>query len=289
MATQPRATGEEPFIRLEGVEKAFGTNRVLRGVDLEVRRGEIFTLLGGSGTGKSVMLKHIVGLLRPDCGKICIEGQEVGALGERDWVELRKRIAYVFQGAALFDSLDVFENIAYGLREHLSLSRSELARRVADCLEAVGLEGIEQRMPAELSGGMRKRVGVARAIALEPDAILYDEPTTGLDPANAKRIAHLIVSLRQRLDVTSVIVTHDLELCFAISDRVGLLGRGCLLAVGTPEEVRASPLQEVRDFLAGDLDAARDPWREAGAESGAVDVRREAVAAAAKEGSGDGS
>ncbi len=249
-----------PLITLKGVEKRFGTNHVLRGVDLEIRRGEIFTLLGGSGTGKSVILKQMVGLLRPDSGRIVIEGRDVTGLRERDWVELRKRIAYVFQGAALFDSLNVLENVAYGLREHLSLSRQALEARVAECLEAVGLEGIESRMPAELSGGMRKRVGVARAIALEPEAILYDEPTTGLDPANSKRIAQLIATLRRRLDVTSVVVTHDLELCFSISDRVGLLGSGRLIAVGTGDEIRASPLPEVREFLAGDLDARKDPW-----------------------------
>jgi phospholipid/cholesterol/gamma-HCH transport system ATP-binding protein len=240
------------------VEKSFGSNRVLRGVDLEVRRGEIFTLLGGSGTGKSVVLKHMVGLLRPDAGRIWIDGRDVTRLHEREWVELRKRIAYVFQGAALFDSLNVLENVAYGLREHLALSTAALEARVAECLASVGLEGIEARMPDELSGGMRKRVGVARAIALQPEAILYDEPTTGLDPANSKRIAQLIEELRGRLEVTSVIVTHDLALCFSISDRVGLLGRGRLLAVGTPDEIRASALPEVREFLAGDLDALRD-------------------------------
>ncbi|MEZ4354172.1 MAG: ABC transporter ATP-binding protein [Myxococcota bacterium] len=249
-----------PLIELSGLEKAFGSNRVLRGVDLAVFRGEIFTLLGGSGTGKSVLLKHMVGLLRPDAGRLSIDGRDVTGLPERDWVELRKRIAYVFQGAALFDSLSVKENIAYGLREHLDLSEAELSVRVAECLAAVGLEGIEERMPAELSGGMRKRVGVARGIALEPEAILYDEPTTGLDPANSRRIGQLITTLRERLHVTSVVVTHDLELCFAISDRVGLLGRGRLLAVGTPEEIRASGLPEVREFLAGDLDAKKDLW-----------------------------
>lgn len=248
------------LIELSGVVKTFGDNHVLRGVDLEIRRGEIFTLLGGSGTGKSVMLKHMVGLLRPDEGSIRIDGRDVVGYAERDWVEVRKRVAYVFQGAALFDSLSVKENIAYGLREHLSLSEQGISERVAECLSAVGLGGIELRMPAELSGGMRKRVGVARGIALEPEAILYDEPTTGLDPANARRIGELIVALRARLDVTSVVVTHDLDLCFSISDRVALLGAGCLLAIGTPEEIRASDLPEVREFLTGDLDADKDLW-----------------------------
>jgi phospholipid/cholesterol/gamma-HCH transport system ATP-binding protein len=250
----------EPLIELIGVEKAFGSNRVLRGVDVELRRGEIMTLLGGSGSGKSVILKHMVGLLRADAGQILIDGRDVTSLAEREWVELRKRIAYIFQGAALFDSLSVLENVAYGLREHLALSEAETRGRVAECLAAVGLEGVEDRMPAELSGGMRKRVAVARGIALEPEAILYDEPTTGLDPANSKRVGQLIVRLREQLDVTSVIVTHDLDLCFSISDRVALLGRGRILAVGTAEEVRASPLPEVQEFLSGDLDAAREPW-----------------------------
>jgi phospholipid/cholesterol/gamma-HCH transport system ATP-binding protein len=249
------------LIELEGVQKAFGSNRVLRGVDVEIRYGETFTLLGGSGSGKSVMLKHMIGLLRADTGHVRIDGQDVTRLSEQNWVDIRKRVAFVFQGSALFDSLSVLENVAYGLREHLALSEREIAERVAECLSAVGLEGIESQMPAELSGGMRKRVGIARAIALQPRAILYDEPTTGLDPANARRIGQLISSLRSDLDVTSVVVTHDLELCFAISDRVGLLGAGRLLVVGTPDEIRASELPEVRDFLAGDLDAKKDPWR----------------------------
>jgi phospholipid/cholesterol/gamma-HCH transport system ATP-binding protein len=252
--------GDDVLISFEGVVKSFGPNHVLRGIDLEIRQGEIFTLLGGSGTGKSVMLKHMVGLMRADAGRIRIEGRDVTRLHESDWVEVRKRIAYVFQGAALFDSLTVFENVAYGLREHLSLGEPAIAARVAECLLAVGLEGIEGRMPSELSGGMRKRVGIARGIALEPEAILYDEPTTGLDPANARRIGQLIVKLRERLDVTSVIVTHDLNLCFAVSDRVGLLGAGRLIAVGTADEIRASEMPEVRDFLAGDLDAEKDLW-----------------------------
>jgi phospholipid/cholesterol/gamma-HCH transport system ATP-binding protein len=198
-------------------------------------------------------LKHMVGLLRPDAGRIAIEGRDSAGFRERDWVAVRRRIAYVFQGSALFDSLSVRENVAYGLREHLARSEAEIDERVAECLDAVGLAGIESRMPAELSGGMRKRVGVARAIALAPEVILYDEPTTGLDPANARRIGQLIVSLQRDLGATSVIVTHDLELAFAISDRVGLLAGGRLVAVGGCEEMRGSRVPEVQDFLAGEL------------------------------------
>ncbi len=244
-----------PLIELVGVTKGFGGRPVLRGLDLAVERGEIFTLLGGSGSGKSVLLKHMVGLLRPDAGRIAIDGRDSARFGEREWVAVRRRVAYVFQGAALFDSLSVKENIAYGLREHLVLDEAGIDLRVAECLDAVGLAGIESRMPAELSGGMRKRVAVARALALAPEVILYDEPTTGLDPANARRIGQLIASLRRELGGTAVIVTHDLELAFAISDRVGMLAGGRLIAVGTCDAIRASRLPEVQEFLAGELEA----------------------------------
>ena len=259
--------GGDVFVELEDLYKSFGPNRVLRGIDLSIARGEIFTLLGGSGAGKSVMLKHMIGLLRADRGCIRVDGRDVTHFSEHNWVEVRKRIGYVFQGSALFDSLSVLENVAYSLREHLQLSQAEIERRVAECLAAVGLSGIERQMPAELSGGMRKRVGVARAIALEPMAILYDEPTAGLDPANAKRIGELIVSLRERLQVTSVVVTHDLELCFAISDRVALLRDGQLVAQGSVAEIRESAQPAVREFLAGGSDLEADGvWLGAGEE-----------------------
>jgi len=244
-----------PVIELAGVAKAFAGRPVLRGIDLAIVRGEIFTLLGGSGTGKSVLLKHMVGLLRPDAGRIRIDGRDSAGFRERDWVAVRRRIAYVFQGSALFDSLSVRENVAYGLREHLALSEAELDARVAGCLASVGLDGTSARMPAELSGGMRKRLAVARAIALEPEVILYDEPTTGLDPANARRIGGLVTQLRARSGGTAVIVTHDLELAFAISDRLGLLAGGRLVATGTVDAIRASGEPAVQAFLAGELDA----------------------------------
>jgi len=248
------AAGEPPFIELQGVEKAFGSKPVLRGVDLTVERGEIATILGGSGTGKSVLLKHIVGLLRPDRGRILIDGADVTGMRERAWVDVRRHVAYVFQGAALFDSLSVYENVAYALREHMRWPEPQVRARVAACLEAVGLPGAEALKPAELSGGMRKRVGVARSIALEPNAILYDEPTTGLDPANSKRIGQMIVDLRERLDITSVVVTHELDLCFEISDSVVMLHRGKVVASGSPDEIRGSDDPIVRRFLAGEAD-----------------------------------
>lgn len=252
---EAEAARGRPVIEIEGLAKAFGGRPVLRGIDLALERGEIFTLLGGSGSGKSVLLKLLVGLLRPDAGRLRIDGRDTAAFRERDWVEVRRRVAYVFQGSALFDSLTVRENVAYGLREHRENSEPEIDARVAACLAAVGLAGSESRMPAELSGGMRKRVAVARAIALEPEVVLYDEPTTGLDPANARRMGRLIGELRRDLGVTSVIVTHDLELAFAISDRVALLADGRLVATGRCDAMRTSPLPEVQAFLTGELEA----------------------------------
>jgi phospholipid/cholesterol/gamma-HCH transport system ATP-binding protein len=241
-------------VEFRGVRKAFRDNAVLRGLDLHVASGETFTILGGSGSGKSVCLKHMIGLLRCDAGQISVFGRDVTRLAERDWVELRRDFGMVFQGAALFDSLSVYENVAYPIREHMDWSEERVRERVRECLEGVGLAGIESMLPAELSGGMRKRVGVARAIALRPRIVLYDEPTTGLDPANSRRIGQLISALQAELSATSVVVTHDLELCFAISDRVALLRDGRLAAEGPADEVRAHA--ELRTFVEGNaLDA----------------------------------
>jgi phospholipid/cholesterol/gamma-HCH transport system ATP-binding protein len=252
----------DPHIELRDVWKSFGGQAVLRGVSLRVSQGECYTLLGGSGTGKSVSLKHMIGLLRPDRGRVFIEGRDVTDLDERDWVDLRTHIGFVFQGAALFDSQSVAENIAYPLREHRRWAEERIRERVEACLEAVGLSGIGSAMPAELSGGMRKRVGVARAIALEPGAILYDEPTTGLDPANSRRIGELIRDLQRRLRVTSVVVTHDLPLCYAVSDRVGLLDEGRLVMEGSVDDFRNSTVPAVGAFT-GD----RDPTATDGSEA----------------------
>ena len=245
----------EAAVLVRDLYKSFGSKPVLRGVSVEVARGETFTLLGGSGTGKSVCLRHLIGLLRPDHGEVEVLGEPIAELDAGALVELRKRCGMVFQSAALFDSLTVFENIAYPLREHRDLSEADLASRVAECLEAVGLPGIEAVLPEALSGGMRKRVGVARAIAMAPELILYDEPTTGLDPANSKRIGELIRSLQETLHVTSVVVTHDLELCFAISDRVALLKRGRVVAEGDVAGIRASDHPDVRAYFDGAYDA----------------------------------
>ena len=251
-------SGAEAAIELREVRKAFRAHAVLRGVTLRVRVGETFTILGGSGSGKSVCLKHMIGLLKPDSGRVLVLGRDITGLSERELVAVRKDVSMVFQSAALFDSLPVYENVAYGLREHRRWPEERVAARVRECLDAVGLRGGEGLLPAELSGGMRKRVGVARAIALEPRVILYDEPTTGLDPANQRRIGELIRSLQARLRITSVIVTHELELCFAISDRVALLREGRIAAQGSAEEIRGSGDRDVRAFLEGAHDALRD-------------------------------
>ena len=262
MSASPVATGaaDAPFVAIRGLHKRFGDNRVLRGVDLEAPRGRVLTILGGSGSGKSVLLKHLIGLLRPDEGRVVVEGTDVTDFTEAEWIGVRRRIGYVFQGAALFDSLDVYENLAYPLREHERWPEDRIAARIAECLEAVGLAGVERLVPAALSGGMRKRVAVARAIVLEPSAILYDEPTTGLDPGNSRRIGRLIRSLQDRLHVTSVVVTHDCELCKTISDRIALLRDGAMIEQGAIEDLRAGRLPEIADFLdgegGGDPDAA---------------------------------
>jgi phospholipid/cholesterol/gamma-HCH transport system ATP-binding protein len=242
---------EELAIELRGLSKSFRGKPVLRGVDLAIRAGETTVILGGSGSGKSVCVKHMIGLLRADSGEVRALGRDVTKLNERDWVPIRREFGMVFQAAALFDSLSVYENVAYPIRQHESWPEARIAERVAQCLESVGLAGVERLLPAELSGGMRKRVGVARAIALSPRVILYDEPTTGLDPANSRRIGELIQQLQRELGATSVVVTHDLELAFAIADRVALLRDGRIVVEGPAAEVRASEHPALREFVDG--------------------------------------
>jgi len=236
-------------VEFRGVRKSFRAEPVLRGLDLSVPSGATTTILGGSGSGKSVCLKHMIGLLRADAGEIRVFGRDVTQLPEQGWVPLRREFGMVFQGAALFDSLSVLENVAYPIREHMDWPEERVRERVRRCLEGVGLAGAEPMFPAELSGGMKKRVAVARAIALEPRIVLYDEPTTGLDPANSRRVGQLIVALQRELSATSVVVTHDIELCFEISDRVALLREGRVAAEGRVEEVREHA--ELRRFLEG--------------------------------------
>ena len=245
-----------PMISLRGLSKRFGTNQVLDGLDLEVERGETMVVIGGSGTGKSVLLKHIIGLLRPDAGEVVVDGVPVSRLKGWELKEFRKEFGMLFQGAALFDSLRVLDNVAFGLREHRRLKEAEIRERVREKLALVGLHGVEQLWPSELSGGMKKRVALARALAMEPKILLYDEPTTGLDPIRADSINDLIVELRDRLKVTGVAITHDMTSAYKIADRIAMLYKGKIIAVGTPQEMRDSEDPVVHQFITG---SARGP------------------------------
>lgn len=243
----------EPLIEFRGVKKAFGPKIVYSGLDLSIYRGEVLTICGGSGVGKSVMLKMLIGLLKPDRGQIIFDGQEVTAMTEEELAVVRQRIAMLFQSGALFDSLSVGENVAYGLEEHFryKMTKEERRERVAWALSLVDLPGIEDMRPADLSGGMRKRVGLARAIAVQPEVVLYDEPTTGLDPINTARVNHLIMGLQRRLKITSIVVTHDMKSAFTISDRIAMVHTGRIIGVGTVEEFRASTDPRIADFIEG--------------------------------------
>jgi phospholipid/cholesterol/gamma-HCH transport system ATP-binding protein len=239
------------MIRLENVHKAFGSKQVLTGFTLDVQEGDIVVILGYSGTGKSVAIKHIVGLLDPDEGTVWVDGKEVPKLSRRELYELRGRIGYVFQFAALFDSLTVGENVAMGLRKQGRLTEPEIQARVHEALELVDLPEAAELMPSDLSGGMRKRVGIARAIALRPKYLLYDEPTTGLDPVTAAVIDDLMLRMKQQLGVTSIIITHDLRTAWGIGTRIAMLYDGKVRQCGTPDEIRNTSDPVVRQFIEG--------------------------------------
>ncbi len=254
------------MIQLKQVSKRFLDNVVLDGVDFEVRRGETVALLGPSGVGKSVLLKHIIGLIKPDRGEVIVDGLSVPHLKRKELAQLRSRIGYVFQNGALFDSMDVYENIRLGITdENLYGDEAYCAERVKECLRLVNLAPeVAQKYPAELSGGMRKRVGIARAIAGQPTYLLYDEPTSGLDPVNADVIDGLVQRLQQELGVTSVVVSHDVRGSFRVADRVALLWQAKIRAVGPPEEILASKDPAVQQFLERDLEMALIHAGEAG-------------------------
>jgi phospholipid/cholesterol/gamma-HCH transport system ATP-binding protein len=243
------------MIAFREVEKRFGAKEVLRGFTLEVREGETMVIIGHSGSGKSVALKHVVGLLEPDVGSVEVDGEVVHSLDRDGLTALRSRIGFVFQFAALFDSMSVRENLTLGLRRQ-GLETRTIDDRVAESLALVDLEGVEDKYPAELSGGMRKRVGLARAIALRPQYLLYDEPTTGLDPVTSAVINELMIRTREKLGVTGIVVTHDMTSAYAVGDRIAMLYRGQVRQVGTVEQIQRTHDPIVRQFIEGRPDAA---------------------------------
>lgn len=242
----------ETIISVKDLFKSFGSKQVLNGLTIDVRKGEILVIMGPSGCGKSVLLKHIIGLLTSDSGEIFYGGHEITRFNENQLNEMRKTFGMLFQGAALFDSLTVGENISFGLREHSDLPKNEIERIVDEKLELVGMPGIAGLKPAQLSGGMRKRVGLARAIAMNPEVLLYDEPTTGLDPVMVTIIDKLTIGMNRKLGCTTIVVTHDMKSAFRIADRIAMHFNGRIIEVGTREEIKNSKNPIVRQFIEGD-------------------------------------
>jgi phospholipid/cholesterol/gamma-HCH transport system ATP-binding protein len=259
-ADAPRAAKGDVLIRFSHVKKRFGPKVIFADLNLELRRGETTTILGASGSGKSVLLKMLIGLLPSDDGTIVFDGDDITHLDDARYTEVRRRIAYLFQGAALFDSFSVGENVAYGLREQLwrTMTEDEIQARVEQSLELVGLPGIQDMRPSDLSGGMKKRVGLARTLALHPQVILYDEPTTGLDPINTARINHLISGIQKALQLTSVVVTHDMGTAFGVSNRIAMLGKGKVIAFAPKDEFKQTRDEYVRDFIEGRAPESED-------------------------------
>ncbi|MDB4966590.1 MAG: transporter ATP-binding protein [Myxococcales bacterium] len=236
-------------IRIRGLTKSFGDHKVLRGVDLDVERGKIHIIIGGSGQGKSVLMKHLMGLLKPDAGHIWVDGEDVVPLDDVELNRVRRKFGMLFQYAALFDSLTVEQNVAFPLIEHTKKSKSEIHEMVTKRLNSLGLRNIEKKFPAELSGGMRKRVGLARALVLEPQILLYDEPTTGLDPVATKNVDDMIRDISKETGVTSVVISHDMASTFRIAHRISMLYEGKIAVTGSPEEIKRSNLPFVREFV----------------------------------------
>lgn len=276
-------------IQLREVRRAFGPREVLKGFTLEVREGETLAIVGPSGSGKSVLLKHVAGLLRPDSGSVFVDGQSVPEIGRRELTRLRRRIGYVFQFAALFDSMTVAENVGMGLRRMPGWDAKRIATRVAECLALVDLERLGGRYPAQLSGGQRKRAGIARAIAPSPKYLLYDEPTTGLDPVTTTVIDRLVLRMSDELGVTGLVVTHDMTSAYRVADRIALLHDGRARFTGTPAEVRAAGDEVLRGFVEGDPDLYFGSRREAVGEGGhGMDMARASGPAPAEGGRSDG-
>ncbi len=239
------------MIRIVNLQKAFGAKKVLRGVNLTVEKGETMVVIGQSGSGKSVLIKHLIGLLRPDAGEIFVDGVEITRLREDDLQRITRRFGMLFQAAALFDSMTVAENVAFGLERYTRLSREEIRSRVSESLDLVGLRGAEDLMPHQLSGGMKKRAGLARAIAYRPEIMLYDEPSTGLDPIRADSINDLINQLKKEMGVTALAITHDMASSYKIADRIAMLYEGRIIEIGTPEEIQRSANPIVQQFIHG--------------------------------------
>ena len=255
-AAEPSRTSLEPArgpkIAVIDLWKSFGDKQVLRGVNLEVTAGESLVVVGASGTGKSVLLKHLIGLMSPDRGHVVVDGEDLVCADPAACLAIRRKFGMSFQEGALFDSLDVFENIAFPLRRHTRKSEAEIAGRVRECLELVNLAGIERKAVSELSGGMRRRVGFARAIALEPEILLFDEPNTGLDPITSAVIDQVIVDMRENLPVTMVTITHHLESAYRIADRIAMLHRGTITAAASPDQFRTIDDPYIQSFLKGE-------------------------------------
>lgn len=249
-AAEPGTEGARPVV-LEDLHKSFGPLTVLDGLDLSVRRGESMVVIGGSGVGKSVLIKHIIGLVRPDAGRVVVDGVDLATLGSRELTGFRRRFGMAFQEGALFDSMTVAENVGFALGRLTDLSRAAIRERVEECLRLVRLEGVGDKLPAELSGGMRRRVGFARAIAHEPEILLFDEPTTGLDPVITALVDEVIIDLSENLHTTTITITHDMTSAFRIADRLGLLSAGRIVALAPPEEFRRLEDPRVQQFIHG--------------------------------------
>ncbi|MGC8868896.1 MAG: ABC transporter ATP-binding protein [Sulfurihydrogenibium sp.] len=236
-------------IKVENLVKVFGKREVLKNINFEVKEREVFVIMGGSGSGKSTVIKHIIGLLKPTSGKIYINGTDITTLKDFELIEFRKKIGYLFQEGALFDSLKVWENVGFYYLENTKMSEKEIRKIATEKLALVGLKDVEDLYPSQLSGGMRKRVSLARAISYNPEIILYDEPSSGLDPVTSAMIDKLILKLRDEIGVTSIVVTHDLESAFNIADRIAMIHKGVIYAIGTPEEIKNSPDPVVQQFI----------------------------------------
>ncbi|MEW6418415.1 MAG: ABC transporter ATP-binding protein [Nitrospirota bacterium] len=239
------------MIEIINLHKSFGKKHILRGIDLKIEKGESMVIIGGSGSGKSVLLKHIIGILKPDEGKVLIDGVDITVLNEKELYEIRKKFGMLFQMAALFDSMSVWENVGFALMRLKKIGEKDAKAIAIEKLRMVGLVGVEDLMPSELSGGMKKRVGLARAIAHEPEILLYDEPTTGIDPILADAINELIVEMKKHLSVTDIAITHDMNSAYKIADRISMLYEGRIIETGTPEEIKNSQNPVVRQFITG--------------------------------------